>query len=61
MDAFRSILTHRVPLEDFPELYKAFDKREGGVLKVFVETKFSSAPASGCPSVTRVADWAKIV
>ena len=55
-----SILTHRVSLEEFPELYKAFDKREGGVVKVFVETKFSSPPAPECPTLSRVSDWAKV-
>lgn len=53
-----SILTHRVPLEDFPKLYAAFDQRKAGVIKVFVETKFSSPPAPGCPKTTRVDEWA---
>ncbi|THG98862.1 hypothetical protein EW026_g3380 [Hermanssonia centrifuga] len=53
------IITHRVPLEDFPKLYAAFDQRKGGVCKVFVETKFSNPPAPGCPLTTRVDDWAK--
>ena len=34
-----SLVTHRVSLEDFPELYKKFDERYAGVIKVFVETK----------------------
>jgi hypothetical protein len=25
-----SVLTHRVPLDDFPALYASFDKRVGG-------------------------------
>ncbi|KAL4242081.1 zinc-containing alcohol dehydrogenase family protein [Abortiporus biennis] len=52
------MITHRVPLEDFPQLYAAFDKRESSVVKVFVETKFSNPPAPGCPTLTRVDDWA---
>ena len=52
------MISHRVPLEDFPKLYKAFDKREAGVMKVFVETKFSNPPAPGCPKTSRVEDWA---
>jgi len=52
------ILTHRVPLDDMALLYKAFDERKAGVEKVFVETKFSSAPSKGCPQMTRVAEWA---
>ena len=34
----RSIVTHRVPIEDFPKLYKKFDERYAGVEKVFVTT-----------------------
>jgi hypothetical protein len=52
-----SILTHRVPIDDFPALYYAFDKREGGVEKVFVETKFSSPATAGTPQLTRVSEW----
>lgn len=52
------MISHRVPIEDFPKLYKAFDKRESGVMKVFVETKFSNPPAPGCPKTSRVDDWA---
>ncbi|KAF5375861.1 hypothetical protein D9615_008183 [Tricholomella constricta] len=51
------IITHRVPLEDMEKLYAAFDKREAGVEKVFVETKFSAAPSPGCPKTSRVDDW----
>ncbi|PPQ65332.1 hypothetical protein CVT26_000047 [Gymnopilus dilepis] len=54
------IITHRVPLEDMAKLYEAFDKRQGGVEKVFVETKFSAPPAPGCPKTTRVEEWAAI-
>ena len=54
------MISHRVPLEDFPKLYEAFDKREGGVEKVFVETKFSSPPSSGCPTTSRVSEWANV-
>jgi len=50
------ILSHRVPIEDFPALYDAFDKRKPGLMKVFVETKFSSPPKAGYPTTTRVAD-----
>jgi hypothetical protein len=42
-----------------PELYNAFDKRQAGVEKVFVETKFSSPPSQGCPQVSRVAEWGR--
>jgi threonine dehydrogenase-like Zn-dependent dehydrogenase len=34
------MISHRVPIDEFAELYAAFDARVGGVEKVFVETKF---------------------
>lgn len=40
------------------KLYVAFDKRKAGIEKVFVETKFSGPPSAGCPTVSRVDDWA---
>lgn len=55
-----SMISHRVPIDDFPKLYYAFDKRQNGVMKVFVETKFSAPPSSGCPKVSRVDDWGKV-
>ncbi|KAJ7735554.1 GroES-like protein [Mycena maculata] len=51
------VVTHRVSIDEFPELYESFDKRVGGVEKVFVETKFSSPPSAGAPRLSRVADW----
>ncbi|ORX40847.1 chaperonin 10-like protein [Kockovaella imperatae] len=53
-----SIVTHRVDIEDFPELYKQFDKRVAGVSKVFVQTKASEAPGQGFPQLSKVSDWA---
>ena len=52
------MITHRVPLDDMAQLYAAFDDRKAGVMKVFVETKFSSAPSAGCPETTKVDEWA---
>lgn len=51
------MITHRVPIEDMAKLYAAFDKRQAGVEKVFVETKFSAPASAGCPTLTRVDDW----
>ena len=48
------MLTHRVDVSEFDELYKVFDKREMGMQKVFVQTKFSDAPAQGTPSLTKL-------
>lgn len=42
--ALKTILTHRFKLEDTPLVYKCFDLKEKGVIKTFIETKFS-APA----------------
>ena len=52
------MITHRVPIEDMAKLYKVFDKRGAGVLKTFVQTRFSNPPAEGCPTLTRVDEWA---
>jgi threonine dehydrogenase-like Zn-dependent dehydrogenase len=35
----RFMISHRVNLEDFPLLYRKFDNRSGGVMKVFVQTE----------------------
>lgn len=51
------MITHRVPIDDMVKLYGAFDKRQDGVSKVFVETKFSNPPSTGNPRTTRVHDW----
>jgi threonine dehydrogenase-like Zn-dependent dehydrogenase len=40
-NAFRTVLTHRFQIEDIPQIYKRFDAKEMGIIKVFVETKFS--------------------
>lgn len=53
------MITHRVDLQDFPELYQAFDKRIDGVEKVFVQTRFSNPPSADCPKLSKVADWGK--
>lgn len=53
----RFMISHRVPLEDMSELYAKFDARQAGVMKVFVETKFSGPAGEGCPTTTRVAKW----
>ncbi|KAJ7314492.1 GroES-like protein [Mycena albidolilacea] len=55
------IVTHRVSLDDFPDLYASFDKRLDGVEKVFVETKFSAPQSAGTPQLSRPADWQKTI
>ncbi|PWY79591.1 GroES-like protein [Aspergillus heteromorphus CBS 117.55] len=43
------MVTHRVRLEDMDRLYELFAHREGGIQKVFVQTKHSAHPLSGSP------------
>jgi threonine dehydrogenase-like Zn-dependent dehydrogenase len=49
-----TILTHRFSLDEFGDLYQAFDQKKGGILKVFVETKNSFPRAEGTPHLTSV-------
>ena len=53
------MITHRVPLEVMAKVYHEFDKRELGVIKVFVETNASSPPMAGCPKTSKVEDWGR--
>ncbi|KAJ7285223.1 GroES-like protein [Mycena rebaudengoi] len=55
------VVTHRVPLEEFPELYASFDKRVDGVEKVFVETSFLHARLLGRHRLSHVADWGSVI
>jgi threonine dehydrogenase-like Zn-dependent dehydrogenase len=49
------MLSHRVDIQDLDKVYKAFDarKKEDGIMKVFVQTKFSEKAAKGTPELTR--------
>ena len=49
-----AILTHRFRLEDTVEVYKQFDLKQSGILKVFLETKFSNAPVAYAPKLSSV-------
>ncbi|KAF7588537.1 hypothetical protein BBP40_005526 [Aspergillus hancockii] len=46
------MVTHRVRLEGMPELYAAFERRDKGMQKVFVQTRFSAPPSEGSPQLT---------
>ena len=46
------ILSHRFQIDEFKELYEAFDKKEHGIIKTFVQTRFSGKPAKGTPSLS---------
>ena len=40
-------------MDDLEAVYSAFEKKEDGMQKVFVQTKFSAPPAPGTPELTR--------
>lgn len=46
------MVTHRVRLEDMENVYEAFDKRDQGMQKIFVQTKHSAPPSEGAPKLT---------
>lgn len=50
------ILSHRFKIDEFAELYDQFDKKELGLMKTFVETKFSSPPSPGAPTLSSFRD-----
>ncbi|KAI1432700.1 GroES-like protein [Xylaria sp. CBS 124048] len=46
------MVSHRVRLDDLDKVYYKFDKKEDGMQKVFVETKFSLPAYEGSPPLT---------
>ncbi|TKA80175.1 hypothetical protein B0A55_03599 [Friedmanniomyces simplex] len=46
------MVTHRVRVEDLDKVYAKFDKREDGMQKVYVQTRFSAPPCEGSPGLT---------
>lgn len=46
------MVTHRVRLEDMEKVYAAFDQRDQGMQKIFVQTKHSAPPSDGAPKLT---------
>lgn len=48
------MVTHRVRLEDMPQLYALFERRDQGLQKAFVQTKFSFPPSAGAPQLTEL-------
>ncbi|KAF1988491.1 GroES-like protein [Aulographum hederae CBS 113979] len=47
-----NMVTHRVRIEDLDKVYYKFEKKEDGMQKVFVQTKFSAPPCEGSPELT---------
>lgn len=48
------MVTHRFRLEDMETIYDLFNKREQGIQKIFVQTKFSAPPSTGAPALTEL-------
>ncbi|MCJ1340581.1 hypothetical protein MMC09_005877 [Bachmanniomyces sp. S44760] len=47
-----NMVSHRVKVDELDLVYDRYNKRDEGMQKVFVETKFSDPPSSGAPQVT---------
>ncbi|KAK5629174.1 hypothetical protein RRF57_004889 [Xylaria bambusicola] len=47
------MVSHRVRVEDLDKVYYKFEKREDGMQKVFVQTKFSAPACAGSPALTK--------
>ncbi|KEY82287.1 glutathione dependent formaldehyde dehydrogenase [Aspergillus fumigatus] len=47
-----NMVTHRFKLEDMEKVYDLFDKREPGMQKVFIQTRFSAPPSPGSRPLT---------
>lgn len=47
------MVSHRVLMDDLAVVYDKFEKKEDGMQKVFVQTKFSDPPCSGSPALKR--------
>lgn len=45
------MVSHRVKLEELDKVYYKFGKKEDGMQKVFVQTRFSAPPAEGSPQL----------
>ncbi|KAL7318545.1 hypothetical protein PS15m_001778 [Mucor circinelloides] len=50
------ILTHRFDFQQIVEVYRRFDRKESGIMKTFIQTKFSNPPTPGTPALTNVED-----
>jgi threonine dehydrogenase-like Zn-dependent dehydrogenase len=48
-----NMVSHRVLMEELAKVYYKFEKKEDGMQKVFVQTRFSAPPAPGTPALTR--------
>jgi threonine dehydrogenase-like Zn-dependent dehydrogenase len=46
------MVSHRVDVSELDKVYYKFEKKEDGMQKVFVQTKFSAPPCAGSPALT---------
>jgi hypothetical protein len=46
------MVSHQVKMEELAEVYYKFEKKEDGMQKVFVETKFAAPAAAGSSALT---------
>jgi threonine dehydrogenase-like Zn-dependent dehydrogenase len=47
------MVSHRVLIDDLDTVYGMFERKEDGMQKVFVQTKFSDPPCAGSPALKR--------
>lgn len=47
------MITHRVRIEDMEKVYVDFDKKNDGMQKVYVETRFSAPACEGSPALKK--------
>ena len=47
------MVSHRVVIDDLAAVYDKFERKEDGMQKVFVQTKFSDPPCAGSPALKR--------
>ncbi|KAI8577127.1 hypothetical protein K450DRAFT_253770 [Umbelopsis ramanniana AG] len=50
------ILTHRFPLDQTDVVYRRFDQKEAGIMKTFLETRFSEPQMPGTPMLMNADD-----
>jgi threonine dehydrogenase-like Zn-dependent dehydrogenase len=48
------MVTHRFVIDDIAKAYYLQEKRQGGLVKCFVETRWSHPRAPGTPELTRL-------
>jgi len=46
------MVTHRIDISETAEVYKVFDQKKDGMMKVFIQTRFSDPPSAGAPPLT---------